>query len=46
MKNMIKKWFKLFDESDFNRALAVITRASDRDDFEHQLRTQLFRIKP
>jgi len=45
VKKWIKKVFKLFDEQDFNSALANISSADDREDFEWKLRQKLFRNK-
>lgn len=43
MRKLIKKLFHLFDEQDFNQALAEITNAKDREEFEWKLKNKLFK---
>lgn len=38
MKNLIKKWFKLFEMSDIENLMANIGNVSDRDSFEWRLK--------
>lgn len=46
LKELIKKWFKLVDERDYDYALSCIGDAKDRSDLEWKIRVQLFRSKP
>lgn len=43
MKGMIKKWFNLYDEQDFDNAVGGIFNADNREDFLWKLKNKLFR---
>jgi len=43
VKKLIKKWLKLYDQQDFDRACSEITSAKDREDFEWKLKQKLFK---